>query len=532
MLESSRAAMTERGGGIVGDPPPHPHAGFPRALQKAIDFIESLDDDEGGDPGHNDHRCCTVLAGVDAALRHDVIQILRRWGATHPPAFRQIVSKKSLKHEVEECLPALQHLIDWRKRRGARPGTTTMTTTITNLVAVDVCGGKGIFSLLLKELAEMTESESWPKITTTTNDNDGGGVAMRLLPVLQRIILVELADDIDWTHLQQQPEPQKGQGGGGVDDDRSSSHMNIPIDIWRQCNVNAIDDMIDKLLSTVVDVPPTDTDGTPPKTPPASPSPLVLVLTGIHLCGALSPSFLSICNGLGPTICPCFCLVPCCMPKEVLRNKQQPKKKMMMTMRGNNDDVGDDDDDNPQQGQLLHRGDDTTKKPAVIAVGRYEDPVARHHRLDDEQRRHIAKKKLSRQVVVPAPNGTTTATVTRYACWGCGRFDDNVGHQKSNCPDPLPRHRPIRPTFDLDVSHVLRHSSPCAAYCELLLSSVDSYDADNEYGMGGGHDNGNNDHWWPHRRLWETGIESHQAAAKQSNHNWNRNRKSIYIVVS
>jgi hypothetical protein len=510
--------MSGRSGSIVGDP--HP-AGFPRALQKAIDFLESLDDDEGDNSGHNKPA---VLAGVDAALRHDVVQILRRWGTTQPLSLRQIVSKKSLKHEIEECLPALQHLIDWRKRRGA-------TTTTTHFVAVDVCGGKGIFSLLLKELAEMTEGESWPR-HTMTND-DGGGHAMRLLPVLRRIILVELADDIDWTHLHQQPEPLKECNEStnvhhiNNDDDRSRN-ITIPIDIWRQCNVNAIDGMIEKLSSVVVaNVPPstdTDDDGAP------SSSPVQLVLTGIHLCGALSPSFLSICNGLGPTLCPCFCLVPCCMPKAVLRNKQPPKKKMKMRMIRGRDDGGDDDDVDPQQRLLLHLSDQTTK-PALIAVGRYEDPVARHHRLDDEQRRHIAKKKLSRQVVVTAQDGTTTTTVTRYACWGCGRFDDNnISHQKSNCPDPLPRHRPVRPTFNLDVSHVLRQSSPCAAYCELLLSSVDYDDADNDHGMGGG--DYNHQPWWPHRRVWETGIESHRAAAKQSDHNWNRNRKSIYIVVS
>jgi hypothetical protein len=210
------------------------------------------------------------------------------------------------------------------------------------------------------------------------------------------------------------------------------------------------------------------------------------------LCGALSPSFLSIVNGLGPTICPCFCLVPCCMPKEVLRNKKM--------VYDNHSSSG---DDHPLELQLPRSS--KSFKPAVIPVGRYEDPITRGLRLDDEQRRVIAKKKLCRTITT-ADDGTGGQ---EYACWSCGRF----GHQKIACLDPLPRQRRERPTYDLDVSYLLQQPSPCAAYCELLLSCVDV------------------DHY-VHRRLWETGIVSHEAAAKQLDSNWNRNRKSIYIVAS
>lgn len=374
-------------------------AGFPRALQKAIDFIESL---------NNDDDAKSILDGVDLDLRQDVVRVLCQWGTDPRVSLRQIVSKRSLQHEIEECLPALQHLNEWRR----------MQSSSGTFVAVDVCGGKGIFSLLLQELASNPES-SWK------NKNNGGAV-------LQNIILIELANNIDWTHLQQYD-----------NNNNSTSSCAVPIEIWRQCNVNEIDTVVERLLSSV--------------TAP-------MVLTGIHLCGTLSLSFLSIVNILGPNQCPSFCLVPCCMPKEVLRNKT----------------IGDE------------------IRTAVIQVCRHEDSITRRIRIDDDQRRLILRRKLSKET----PDGKTM-----YPCWSCGRF----GHLKIDCPDPLPKQRLEPPTTCLDVSHILRDPSPCRAYCELLLGSVD----------------GN----WRYRRLWETGIISKESS-KQLDSNWNRNRKSIYLVVS
>lgn len=347
--------------------------GFPHALQKAIEYIESYED-------QND-------------VVQQVLRLLNRWGMENKTKRRQIVCKRSLKHEIEECLPALQHLNDWR--RGNR-GT---------FVAVDVCGGKGVFSLLLKELT-VTEP-SWKTEGAT----------------LDKVILVEWAENIDWGHLE------------------CEAPGDIQAEVWRKCNVNDIDEVVDRLLQE---------------------SNSRLVLTGIHLCGQLSLSFLSIVNGLGADRCPCFCLVPCCMPKEVLKNKPT----------------------------------DDRIRPAMLYVHTREDKNSRSVRIDIERRRLTLRKKLTKE----SPEGTL------YPCWSCGRF----GHRKAACTDPL-TFRIAPPVLSLDVSRILRDPSPCTAYCKLLMTSLDGD--------------------WENRRLWETGIISLEGL-KQPESNWNRDRKSIYLVAS
>ena len=197
-----------------------------------------------------------------------VISILREWGTTYgnDPKWKSFLDKPKLFNEVEESIIAIHYLLK---------GTTAAKSsidTIDKYVAIDVCGGKGFFSLLLSYLRQ---------------------------PLIDHIILLEKAD-IDWYHID---ESNKS----------ATQHGRPLIVIWKNTNLHDYDIVLGKLLSLQYPV----------------------ALTGIHLCKQLSPSFIGIVNGLGKSKCIYACLAPCCLPRAVTSQKklkqpnatQKPKPK-------------------------------------------------------------------------------------------------------------------------------------------------------------------------------------------------------------
>lgn len=187
------------------------------------------------------------------SLTIDIVPILRLWAEawTGIPSWQSFLNKKSFQHEIEESMVALFHLNEWRRKSGCK-----------RFVAVDVCGGKGVFSMLLKYMAGI----HW--------NHDGAAT-------LDHIILLEKSteEQIGWNHLRAQP-------GNDI--------QLVTVDLWSDCNLHAHDSLLDRFHALS----------------------LPLALTGIHLCKGLSPAMLSLVNLLGEQ-CQYFCLAPCCMPRVV-----------------------------------------------------------------------------------------------------------------------------------------------------------------------------------------------------------------------
>lgn len=200
-------------------------------------------------------------------LTDEIIRILQLWASEWAglPAWQSLLNKKSLQHEIEESMVALYHLQEWRKKR-----------KLERFVAVDVCGGKGIFSMLLQYMASLY----W--------NQDGASQ-------LDSIILLEKSteEQIDWAHLRA---PIAGK--------KKTIHELVTVHLWSDCNLHDYDNLVNRFRDI----------------------PYPLAMTGIHLCKGLSPAMLSLVNLLG-SHCQYFCLAPCCMPRVVTsKNLEGPKR--------------------------------------------------------------------------------------------------------------------------------------------------------------------------------------------------------------
>jgi hypothetical protein len=183
-----------------------------------------------------------------------VVSLLRQWGSKweHCQGWMSLLDKRSLLHEMEESIVAIHHLFE------ATSGNST------KYIAVDVCGGKGLFSFLLSYLRP---------------------------PNVDQIILLEKAS-INWIHID----------AANV----SANEEGRPkITIWSNTNLHDYDEVLERLLNL----------------------PHPVAMTGIHLCKQLGPSFCGLVNGLGREKCMYACLAPCCLPRVVTTQKNKANNK-------------------------------------------------------------------------------------------------------------------------------------------------------------------------------------------------------------
>jgi hypothetical protein len=195
----------------------------------------------------------------DTAVYHestsDVVDVLKDWSHHHvgDDDWRSLLNKANLRHEVEESIVALHHLRRW---------TTTQNST-TPFIAVDVCCGKGLFSMLLSYLA----------------------VKHQDLAGLSRIILLDKDPKIDWRHIQ---------AANKRTERREGPPIRPMLELWAGTNLHDYDSSILAKLQSYNQT---------------------IALTGIHLCKTLGPAFVSLANQLGPQRAPYLCLAPCCLPR-------------------------------------------------------------------------------------------------------------------------------------------------------------------------------------------------------------------------
>ena len=379
-----------------------------------------------------------------------VATLLQQWGHqwAGQPAWASLLNKRTLYHEVEESIVALHYLHEWLKHKKQ------------DVVAVDVCGGKGLLAMLLSYMATVWQKEML-------------GKRIKYIVLLEKVT----ASEIDWHHIHQANARLEHEGPAPR------------IAIWDSTNLHEYDLLLDRFQQL------------------SAQQNAVLALTGIHLCKMLSPSFVSLVNGLGPQTCPYFCLSPCCLPRKVTSHGSNQCIPIFLR---------------ESLTQRAARLDHNQRKQVAISRNR-KHRVCYHCQSTEHWVRAcpllVLLSKSERQEAM-------YNAVNKTPCWNCGL----VGHFKSNCPTPLAkvvRHYP--PSRSMDLSHILDASDPYESYCQLLSRQLVSLDPETDETepvakkrktCGGG---------WS-IRVRETGLTA--VSGHHEDKNWNARRKSIYIVGS
>jgi len=357
-------------------------------------------------------------------LIQKVVPILHQWGETWAgeKEWQGLLNKPSLLHEIEESIIALHSLIEWMNKNqdiGNEP-----------ITVVDVCCGKGIFSMLASYIFQ--------------DDSR-----------IHQIVMLDKAS-IKWNHVD-------------VANTSASAERRPKIELWYNCNLHEVDDVVNRLEGL--------------QTP--------LALVGIHLCKTLSPTLVGIANAIGPSRCPFLCLAPCCLPRAVISQSTKYKKA-----------------GNP-----------------IIEVLQYESPQQRDKRFNAIQRRKLAMNRgqpsecylcqsvdhpINKCGLLPTNEKERKEILYNAApCWKCGE----PGHNKANCPSKQTSGKPSLvqpPVVRMNVSKVLNSERPFDTYCDLLTETLQR----------------------DHVRLVETGLVNDKTQHDFNRMNWNRGRKSIYIIAT
>jgi hypothetical protein len=421
-----------------------------------------------------------------------VIPILReewaaRWAGI--PEWRSLLDKRTLHHEIEESIVAIHYYLLHNPYRGDQPDG--------GHVVVDVCAGKGIYSFLLSYLRP---------------------------PNVDSIVLLEKAA-INWSHIE-------------AANATASEDGRPPVHIWGDTNLHEHDRVLARLLGV----------GRP------------LAMSGIHLCKQLGPTFCGLVNGLGDR---CFfsCLAPCCLPRAITcqgekrmakkppkKRASQPPSSLMATPGEYNIAIPVEESPESRQARLtyMERRQCTIKNQRGFYLKKLSGPCFLcqdpHHGL--VQCSILASMSEGDRVKILQAEHSASGP-----CWNCLE----VGHYKSDCPVAVVRSSPLShrvPVIQLDVSRVLSDSQPFVSYCQLLSTSLGAErhaTHDDDVGginvgseieaMAGKGKNddlvGSGEGKHSSRKRWVEVVDAPlecSSAKHQDERNWNRDRKSIFII--
>jgi len=422
-----------------------------------------------------------------------VVAILRLWAEAWAgrPEWQSFLNKRTFQHEVEESLVALCLLDAWRNKKKRQRTPSRSDPNVERFVAVDVCGGKGVFSMLLQYVAGLywNREQEGPRM------------------ILDRIVMLEkaTASDINWDHI-----------AGSDPLLKAKVETTLPaIELWERCDLCNHDDVVKRLEGVV------STSFSSASRRQCRP---ILALTGIHLCRLLSPALIGIANHLMKSgRCGYLCVAPCCLPRIVRSKKSNGKKERNQSLSANGDSFSSDE-------------------RKIVRVLRFEKPEKRKERLCLLERYEAAKRKnrckercflchsqshwLRDCPDCPADQQERSLllkkAVANTPCWKCGL----VGHFKAGCPSNSGSDNgisstlsvPEPPFVEVDVARVLQSPDPFRSYCELLASVIELPSTND--GVGGGQ--------WQLPRVLETGLSNE---AKHQPGNWNSRRKSVFIVA-
>ena len=475
------------------------------------------DDDQNNDQNNITNNHCNSNPMMQEPYRTTTVQvasILQKWAFTWAGQkhWTSVLHKRKLLHEVEESIVALYHLHQWMC-------TKTTTTAVesspvsqqqqrqqqpqpASFIAVDVCGGKGLFSLLLSYMA----SEFWYVNNPTTP-----------LWALEKIILLENATNVKWDYIEEANERVGGNAaGGGTTTTLAADSTVIPqIEIWANTNLHNYDDLLTRFQKLCKQADATDN--------------VPLALSGIHLCKMLSPSLINLANGLGPVNCPYLCLAPCCMPRMVTSTSQQSCRTIPIQLYETPD-------------ERFHRMDHNRRK---LSSRRGRTCFLCH------SKQHWVRKCPQMQgKSIEEQDDIVARAAAKTPCWNCGV----VGHLKPDCPTPEERIKTmVPPTIDMDISQIYESKTEkYEKYCKLLAEVLETsskqrllcqpvnsnYHQSEEWKdecyekepMAKKPKNSSNDGVGFKTRVVESGLTTSGSHPQEGN--WNSRRKSIFIVAT
>ena len=215
---------------------------------------------------------------------HNVLYILKqcRNDLTNDDAWKSLLNESNLQHKVEESIVALHYL------RQCIITRHHLLEALRNFMVVDVCWGKGVFSVILCYLTTMHR---------------------HLLSSLTRIILLDKDSNTDCS-------PIKAANNNNSSTNRKLNDTTTTtrpvIEVWSRMNLHDYDSKIVPRLQSYNQH---------------------MAMTGIHLCKTLGPSFVSLMNVLGTKQAPYLCLAPCSLPclqaKISITNYESPLQRNM-----------------------------------------------------------------------------------------------------------------------------------------------------------------------------------------------------------
>jgi len=477
---------------------------------KVADHLEHSIIDNNNDDNDNDNDNNTnYLYPASKKLIRSVISILRTLGKQHngKKDWQGILNKSTLLHEIEESIFAIHFLERELFLSSSSPlKTTTAKKSQEEIIIVDMCSGKGVFSLLCSYIFRRQK-----RIISNDElyDDSGGGGDYNI----RKIIMLDNNPDLNWDHV-------------GATNQFAIKDNRPIVECWSRCNLHQIDIIVDRLSQEVQVEKPQLKEEEKSSSFSSSLSATsnnnntpVLAVVGIHLCKTLSPTCIGIVNALGPTICPLLVLAPCCLPRSVIRQSKS-KVKVLPNKRNSPNGGG-----------------------CVIEVRRYETPEERGSRKIATIRRDAAMvrgqgRREGKTETRPMTRGDQAVAIlscddasdrSNYSdrvnnsmiCWKCGEF----GHVKTDCTSKQLTGKPqliLPPIIALEISDIfLKREQPFLAYCNLLKTSIQRSNV-----LVGKTDLNNK-----HDAYGNKSKNHNRRKNKNQTNNWNSERKLVYIVA-
>ena len=425
-------------------------------------LVENADNvntnDDVDDDDNNMKNDTSPLHPASNELVTKVLSILHNLATNHEgkAVWAGLLNKSTLLHEVEESILAI-HFLQQELLLSKQ-----LQNRNRDIVLVDVCCGKGVFSLL---------SSYYFSSGNNNNDYSHNRTKDSCDISVRKIIMLDKDPNLRWEHIDATNLENKNHANEDSNSSMQQQQRQRPvIECWPRFNLHEIDDVVDRLSKEMEVMDDGDAS-------------VSLALVGIHLCKTLSPACIGIANALGPDKCPHLVLAPCCLPRVVVQSKY--------------------------------------KTNSVLKV-------LQHETSEQREQRNLAKQRRTASLVrgKGTTNGNRSDTNENPppvgACWKCGEF----GHTKADCPSNQSTGKPKLiqpPSVYLDVSGILDTDRPFGSYCDLLATSIQrSTITVEETGL-------TNSHMTKKQKKLQQ--QASQQTLQQAN-NWNRERKSIYIVAS